>query len=278
MNESASMDQPDLRPFHEANRAHWDEVVPAHEASHFYDLASFKRGESSLRPLERAELGEIAGKTLLHLQCHFGMDTLSLARQGARVTGADYSSVAINRATELSNELGIPARFVLSTFDDLPSALRGTFDIVFTSYGVLAYLSDLGRWAAVISHFLKRGGTFYIAEFHPFLHTLYLGRDATELRVAQRYFHDEQPTGWPPERDYADPDANVAQGTFEWRHSMGDIVNALVGAGLRITFLHEFPFSVNDHFAFMEMDRDGWWRLPDGKEWMPMLFSLKATK
>ena len=271
-------DEAGARQYLEANRAHWDEVVPIHKRSEFYDLAGFRAGDLSLRPLERGELGDVSGKSLLHLQCHFGMDTLSWARLGARVTGVDYSPAAIEQARALSEELGIPARFVLSAIDQLPGTLRGRFDIVFTSYGVLTWLPDLDRWARVIAHFLKRRGVFYIAEFHPFLHALYLERDATDLRVQEPYFHDAEPSSWPPGEDYADRSAILSRETFEWRHTLGDIVNSLIGAGLRVVFLHEFPFSVSDHFSFMEQDPDGWWRLPDGKDRMPMLFSLKATK
>jgi SAM-dependent methyltransferase len=159
-----------------ANRALWDEWTAIHEASSFYDLEGFKAGRSGgsggsggsrLRPYEVAEVGEVGGKSLLHLQCHFGIDTLSWARLGARVTGADFSHRAIELARSIAAELDLDATFVRSDLYDLPSVLDGQFDVVYTSRGVLGWLPDLERWAAVVAHFLRPGGVFYITEIHP---------------------------------------------------------------------------------------------------------------
>nr|MBP9192357.1 class I SAM-dependent methyltransferase [Ignavibacteria bacterium] len=154
--------------YFEANKASWNESVAIHKNSDFYELKEFKEGMNKLHDLEREELGDITGKSVLHLQCHFGMDTLSLERLGAEVTGVDFSEEGIRTAEEIRDELGMKAEFVLSDIYSLPLKLDKKFDIVFTSYGVLLWLPDLDKWAKIISHFLKDDGFFYIAEMHPF--------------------------------------------------------------------------------------------------------------
>jgi SAM-dependent methyltransferase len=267
-----------MDPHVKANRDLWNEWTPIHEKSELYDLAGFRAGQSSLKPLELEEVGDVAGKSLLHLQCHFGKDTLSWARQGARVTGADFSDRAIALARSLSRDLGIEADFVCSDIYELPGVLSGQFDIVFTSYGVLCWLSDLRRWAAVIAHFLKPGGTFYIAEFHPFAQIFYNEPDAVELKVAYPYFHQAEPFVFEAANSYADASVPVASSSHEWSHSMGDILNSLIGAGLRVDFLHEFAYCTYAHFPFMQEGPDGRWRLKGYEESVPLMFSLKATK
>ena len=259
------------------NLDHWNELVSMHAQSKFYDLQSFKAGNSTLKPIEVEELGDVAGKSLLHLQCHFGLDTLSWARRRAQVTGADFSDQAIALAQSLSQELEIKANFVCSNLYDLPDVLSSEFDIVYTSYGVLCWLSDLGRWGKIIAHFLKPGGVFYIAEFHPFAN-VFEDESATDLQVAYSYFGSAEPFQWESDGSYADLSAPVQHRvTYEWFHSLGDILNALISAGLRIEFLHEFPVCAYRSFPFMEQGTDGWWRLKGG-DTIPLMFSLKATK
>jgi SAM-dependent methyltransferase len=259
------------------NLDHWNELVSLHAQSKFYDLQSFKVGNSTLKPIEVEELGDVAGKSLLHLQCHFGLDTLSWARRGAQVTGADFSDQAIALALSLSKELKIKANFVRSDLYDLPNVLSGEFDIVYTSYGVLCWLSDLGRWGKTIAHFLKPGGVFYIVEFHPFANVFDNEDNATDLRVVYPYFSRE-PFRWESDVSYADLSAPLQHRvTYEWFHSLGDILNALISAGLTIEFLHEFPVCAYRSFPFMEQGADGWWRLKGG-DTIPFMFSLKATK
>jgi SAM-dependent methyltransferase len=266
-----------MNDYTRANLDHWNELVSIHAQSKFYDLQSFKAGNSTLKSIEMEELGDVAGKSLLHLQCHFGLDTLSWARQGAQVTGADFSDQAIALAQSLSQELEIKANFVCSNLYDLPDVLSGEFDIVYTSYGVLCWLSDLGRWGKIIAHFLKLGGVFYIVEFHPFTNVFDNEDGTTDLRVAYPYFSAE-PLRWESDGSYADLGAPVQHRvTYEWFHSLGDILNALISAGLRIEFLHEFPACAYRSFPFMEQDADHWWRLKGG-DTIPLMFSLKATK
>ena len=261
----------------ETNRAWWNERVPHHADSSFYDLQGLKDGKITLMPLERREVGDVEGRSLLHLQCHFGLDTLSWARLGARVTGVDFSEEGIERARSLSAELGMEATFVHADIYELPDLLSGTFDIVFTSYGVLTWLPDLTCWAYVIAHFLRPGGIFYMAEIHPFASVFYDEPDARDLQVHYPYFHDAEPLPFECEGSYASAAKCTHNVTYEWTHSLGDILNALIGAGLEIDFLHEFPHACYQMFPFLVQDQEGWWQLPDTYGSIPLTFSLKAT-
>jgi len=266
-----------MNDFLNINQVWWNERVSLHADSRFYDVQSFKDGRITLMPLERQELGNVDGQSLLHLQCHFGLDTLSWARLGARVTGVDFSEEAITLARSLSREVSVSATFIHSDIYSLPTRLSNQFDIVYTSYGVLTWLPDLIGWAEVIAHFLRPGGTFYIAEIHPFAHVFYDEPDAEALEVHYPYFHDVEPMRFEMEGSYAAPEAQTAHKvTYEWSHSLGDIVNALISAGLRIEFLHEFPYASYQMFPFLMQDETGWWRLPDLDSSIPMTFSLKA--
>ena len=260
----------------EANRALWDEWTAIHEGSEFYDLESFRKGGLRLYGFELEEVGDVRGKDLLHLQCHFGMDTLSWARLGARVTGVDFSGAAVELARRLAEELELEARFLQANVLDLPSLLRGKFDVVYTSRGVLGWLPDVPRWAGVVSHFLRPGGLFYIHEIHPFAYVFDVEEDATVPRVKYPYFVPSEPLSF-ESSDYAVPDAEVKQPVaYDWSHSMGEIINALVDNGLRIDFLHEWPF-LNWELPFLEKRDDGLWWYPGPGE-LPLSFSLRATK
>src|SRR5437588_12459313 len=173
------------------NQQRWNEMVGFHEKSAFYDVTSFKAGRNTVAPLEREELGNVAGKSLLHLQCHFGMDTMSWARLGAKVTGVDYSERAIELAQSLAKELAIDAHFVRSNIYDLPNdtLIPDTFDVVYTALGVLGWLPDLEHWGKVIAHYLKPGGTFDILEGHPFMVTL--DENSSHLKVAYAELSDQ---------------------------------------------------------------------------------------
>jgi SAM-dependent methyltransferase len=267
-----------MNEFERSNRANWNRLAPIHAQSGYYDVQAFKAGKSTLLPLEREEVGEVAGERLLHLQCHFGLDTLSWARLGALVTGVDYSEEAVALARSLSAETGLPARFVLSPVADLPQVLSGEFDVVYTSYGVLCWLPDLRRWAQVIAHFLRPGGRFYMVEGHPFANVFYNEPDATELRVAYPYFHRPAPEAYPCDGSYASDEAILHWTSYEWSHSLSDVVTALLSAGLRLEFLREFPFGGYRHLPFMVQGADGWWRLPEHQESVPLMFSLQARK
>ncbi len=261
-----------------SNLEMWNDWAPLHAQSDFYDVEGFKNGRSSmLYPIEHEEMGDVSGKSLLHLQCHFGMDTLSWARLGAKVTGVDFSDKAIELAHSLSEELGIEADFVCSDIYDLPENLKGEFDIVYTSGGVLCWLPDLNRWAKIISHFLKPGGFFYILEGHPFSMVFHdESPDAAELRVNRSYFHTVEPEMYETAGSYAGAQTDRPHTGREWTHSMGDILNSLISSGLRIEFLHEFPVIFFKCYPFMERDDNGLWRIRGDK--VPLIFTLKATK
>jgi SAM-dependent methyltransferase len=265
-----------MKEYINRNKELWNELTPIHANSEFYRLNEFKAGENKLRSIEREEVGNVNGKSLLHLQCHFGMDTLSWSRLGAKVTGVDISDEAIELARSLSKELNIDADFILSDIYDLPDVLKGEFDIVFMSYGVLSWLPDFSRVAKIAVHYLKKGGFFYMVEGHPFLNVFDDSRDATELKVVRSYFHSPEPTRWEPEGDYAQPDMVVEHESYEWTHSLSDIVNALIGAGLRIDFLHEFPTCAWSPYPFTKQDGIDTFRLEG--DIIPLTFSIKATK
>jgi SAM-dependent methyltransferase len=257
------------------NRRLWDELTPIHVRSAYYDAEGFRSGRSSLRPVEIEELGDVAGKRLLHLQCHFGLDTLSWARRGAAVTGVDFSRESISVARRLAAELGLDARFVCSDVCELRRVLDERFEVVFTSYGVLVWLPDLGPWAEAIAERLEPGGIFYVVEEHPLAATL--AEEDGRVVVADSYF-DVGAIESDEEGSYADRDAAVASGrSYEWQHPLSDVVCALVGAGLRIEFLHEHPFASWPRLPSMERGEDRYWRLP-GRADIPLLFSLLARK
>ncbi|HEY7874934.1 MAG TPA: class I SAM-dependent methyltransferase [Actinomycetota bacterium] len=262
--------------FLEVNRARWDELVEIHAASDHYDVAGFKAGGVTLRDYEIEDVGDVTGKSLLHLQCHFGLDTLSWARLGARVTGVDFSEKAIELARGLAAEAEIDAEFVCSDVDSLPDHLEGTFDVVYTSRGVVNWLPDIERWAQVVAHFLASGGIFYITEGHP---VLQMFDHAPELRLRFPYFHRDTPDALVVPGTYADPAAEVKnQLELGWSHGMGEIVTALARAGLCIELLREDPMGEWDR-PFLEPSRDGrTWRYPVDKGEMPLWFSLKASK
>jgi SAM-dependent methyltransferase len=266
--------------YKKANLALWNEWAEIHARSEFYDVEGMRAGKISLKSFEMEELGDVAGKSLLHLQCHFGLDTMSWARLGAKATGVDFSDRAIELAHGLNEELGLDAEFVCADVYELPAVLKGHFDILYTSSGVLAWLPDLRAWAEVIAHFLKPGGVFYMAEFHPTAYMFDDSEDATELRIAYPYFGSREPLMLEVKGSYADREAQVEQKvTYEWAHGLGEIITALTTAGLRLEFLHEFPFSVYPMFpSLMELSEDGLWRLKDEELSVPLMFSVKARK
>ena len=263
----------------QANRDLWDARTPIHVKSDFYDVDGFRAGRTSLRPLEIAEVGDVSGKRLLHLQCHFGLDTLSWARLGARVTGLDFSSAAVAEATRLASELGVDARFVESDVYEAATALgRETFDVVFTSYGVLAWLPDIRRWAEVAASLVAPGGFLYLAEIHPASQVLDDEPGVEELRIGYPYWTDGGPLRFEESGTYADHDAEIKLPEYVWLHGLGDIVTALIDAGLTLDFLHEHDRTVFQQLPFLELGDDGWWRLPTTMPPLPLLFSLRASK
>lgn len=264
--------------YKKANRALWDEWTKINASSKLYRMDEFQKGINKLNPLEVEEVGDVRGRSLLHLQCHFGMDSLSWAKLGARVTGVDFSPQAIELARDLSARQQIPAEFICCDIYDLPDYLAGEFDVVFTSYGVLTWLPDINRWAEIVAQYIKPGGFFYIAEFHPFAMTLDDNSTDQQWRIGYDYF-DKDVMIFDVKGSYADPTAETSQPfSYEWQHTMGDIITALIRAGLRIQFLHEYDHCVYEMFPFLIEGPDGYWHIPEGMKKMPLIFSIKAIK
>ena len=269
-----------------ANKLSWNKRTAVHKDSAFYDLGSFKKGKTSLNKIELDELGDVKGKSLLHLQCHFGMDTMSWEREGAIVTGVDLSDEAIKLANEIRDELKLNAKFICANIFGLKenkevlscysSPTGGGWvgaDIVFTSYGTIGWLPDLDKWAEIVAHFLKPGGTFYIADFHPVLWMM----DENFEQVRYDYFNSkvitEEISG-----TYSDRDAPIKSVEHSWNHSISEIINALVKHNLLILQLNEFPYSPYNCFNNLQKVADDMWRIKGMDEKMPMMYSIKATK
>ena len=213
------------------NRAMWDAAVPLHLASPVYDLPAFRAGGSSLRRHEIADLGDVAGKSLVHLQCHFGMDTLSWARRGARVTGLDFSAPAIAAATALAKETGLSARFVTADVYDAAQALGGErFDIVYTGVGALCWLPDMTRWARVAADLMAPGGRLYLYEFHPLK---FMFGETPTPEILDPYFTPAE--GFPLGGVAYASGAAAPAPTLQWNHPLGEVVTSLSEAGLRVT-------------------------------------------
>ena len=265
----------------ETIRRNWNERTPIHAASKFYDVAGFKSGRITLTDIEMDEIGSVAGKSLLHLQCHFGMDTMSWARLGASVTGVDISDAAIELALEFNQELGLDARFVRANVYDLPAILDETFDIVYTALGALCWLPDLNAWANVVAQHLKQGGMLYILDGHPTSHTFESVRSPKgdhRLKPIHPYFSDSGGTFYGGGGYTYTGSETLESPSYEWQHSMSDIVNAILGAGLKLEWLNEFAVSGYRAFPQMSHHDDGWWRLDDAHGTIPFLYSIKATK
>ncbi len=262
--------------YYEANKRRWNELVAIHANSEEYDLKGFLDGKTSLHPVELDALGNVNGKRLLHLQCHFGLDTISWARLGAKATGVDFSETAIELARELSQRVGIDANFVCSNIYDLPDVHQGEYDIVFTSFGVLCWLADIKGWARIVAHYLKPGGTFLIVEGHPIFSILDT-EHPSELKIKYPYWHSEEPLSWEENGSYVDSDVKLEnkQG-YEWNHTISDILNALIQAGLVIKEVQEYPHLPWKPCPLAHKNEDGEWRI-DGDP-LPLGWSIKAIK
>ncbi|MFW5713095.1 MAG: class I SAM-dependent methyltransferase [Brevefilum sp.] len=258
----------------DGNRALWDELTPVHLRS--YCVERFLTGERWLPEKILEEVGPVQGLSLLHLQCHFGLDTLAWAREGARATGVDFSPIAIDAALELSDRAEIPARFICTDIYNLPQVLDETFDIVFTSIGVLCWLKDLNRWAQIIARFLKPGGMFYIMDGHPFLYTF---DDEGRWQFQIPYFHNEDPYIWDEGGpDYMDPSYISHTPSYEWQWTVSDIINAILGAGLRLEFFNEFGALSDPVYPDMTRREDGLYTFGNMPVPLPILFSLRARR
>lgn len=262
----------------ELNRAFWDERVDHHRGSAFYDTAGVIAGTyDPLRPFEPEELGGVAGRDLVHLQCHFGLDTIAWARRGARVTGLDFSPAAITAAREVAADAAVDATFVEADVHDAARVLGAECcDIVYTGFGALIWLPDIDRWASTVAALLRRRGVLYLAEFHPFAHVF-----ADDDRSLARGYFDREPQRWDEDGTYADVDGDVSfehNVTFEWQHTVGDILNAVIGAGLVVESFHEHDYTLFPRWPDLVAGPGGRYDLPPGVPSIPLLFSLRARR
>lgn len=261
-----------MEQYFENNRQLWNRRTALHQHTDFYDLSGFKEGKNTLKSVEMEALGQVKGKSLLHLQCHFGLDTMSWERLGARATGVDFSEDSIKLAREIRDELGMSSEFICANIYHLPQLLKQTFDIVFTSYGVICWLPDIQKWAQLVAAYLKPGGIFYMVEFHPVLMMF----DEVSGEIKYSYFHEKEPHMQQVEYTYANPEKSLDHREYSWNHSLSDVVNALCDQGLVIQELNEYPFSSYDCFANLEVDAQGYYWEKHRRGKMPLMFSIKA--
>jgi SAM-dependent methyltransferase len=268
--------------FAAVNRANWDERVGIHkaDATGAYRMAALRAGDNTLHPIEDRELGEVRGKRLLHLQCHFGRDTLALARRGAEVTGLDFSPEAIRSARALAAELRIGAEFVEGRVEEARERVRGLFDIVYVTWGAINWLADLPSWGRTVGSLLDSKGVLYLADGHPFLYML----DERDPGLRPRYdyrSYPDTPIASDEETTYTgDPTPLANRRNYSWNHSLSDVVMAVLGAGLRLEFLHEHEEIPWAFAPMMEKtpESNGMYRLPTGFPRLPLSFSLRARK
>ncbi|MEN4762047.1 class I SAM-dependent methyltransferase [Chryseobacterium sp. C39-AII1] len=257
----------------EINKNSWNAKVEPHLKSDFYFVDEFLKGRTSLNSIELELLGDIKGKTVLHLQCHFGQDSISLSRMGAKVTGIDLSDKAIETAKDLAQKTGENVEFMCTDLYNLPNALDQKFDIVFTSYGTIGWLPDLEKWAKIINHFLKPNGKFIMAEFHP---VVWMFDDDFE-GVKYNYFN-EKPITETYEGTYADQNADIVQDYVMWNHSLADVIDNLLQNDIQIENFKEFDWSPYPCFKHVNEFEKGKWRIPQFGNKIPLIFAIKAQK
>ncbi|MEP2937323.1 MAG: class I SAM-dependent methyltransferase [Gilvibacter sp.] len=255
------------------NKDSWNKRTAHHFDSDFYGVKDFIEGGTSLMSIELGLLGDLTGKKVLHLQCHFGQDTISLERMGATVTGVDLSDAAIEKARELAFKTKSDARFICCDIYDLPEHLNEQFDLVFTSYGTIGWLPDINRWATIVSQFTKPNGNFVMAEFHPVVWMF----DDDFTHVKYNYFNDG-PIVESLEGTYAQKDADLTADYVTWNHSMSSVLQALIDQGLTINVLQEFDYSPYDCFSHTVAFEPKKFRIKNMEDKLPMVYAFKATK
>ena len=255
------------------NKNSWNGKVETHLKSDFYFVEEFIAGRTSLNTIELDILGDIKDKKILHLQCHFGQDSISLSRLGAKVTGIDLSDKAIEAAKDLAKKCGTDTEFLVSDVYDLPNVLDEKFDIVYTSYGTIGWLPDLEKWSKVVSHFLKPGGKLIFVEFHPFV-WMY---DDDFTHVKYNYFN-EKPIIEYEEGTYADQSAEIAQDYVMWNHPTSEVLNSLIQNNLEINSFDEFNYSPYPCFQHVEKIEEGKYNISVFGNKIPYVFAITATK
>ena len=255
------------------NKETWNNKVDIHVDSDFYGMDEFLKGKNSVPEIDLELLGDINGKSILHLQCHFGQDTLSLARLGAKCTGVDLSDKAIEKAQLLNDELGLDVKFICADVYDSPKHLDEKFDIVYTSYGTIGWLPDLDKWAKVISHFLKPNGKLVFVEFHPVVWMF--DDDFTKI---QYHYHNEKPIVEEYSGTYADKEADIKTDYIGWNHSLSEVFQSLMNNGLQIEHFEEYDYSNYSCFNETVEYEPNKFRIKHLENKIPMMYSLVVRK
>lgn len=255
------------------NKATWNQKVKVHANSDMYNMEAFKKGKSSLMPYEIDGLGNVSGKSLLHLQCHFGQDTLSLSRLGAQCTGVDISDEGIKLAKSLNETLQLNADFICCNVLETSNFIKETFDIVFTSYGVIGWLPDLKPWGRMIAERLKKGGAFFMAEFHPIV---WMFDYLHEKPIMSYGYMQDEVIYEEYEGTYANQESKIISKEYGWNHGLSEVINALTEAGLHIDYLNEFDESPYDVLPNLIKTKSGMFVTKD--KLYPLIFTIKARK
>lgn len=270
----------DKQIWFDANRRSWDERVSIHrrDETKFYEVEKVLAGKDKLNAIEASEIGDVRGLRIAHLQCHFGLDSICLARRGASVTGLDFSPAAVAEAHALAKQLGADAQFVEGNVYDARKLLTGDFDMVYVTWGAINWLPDIAQWAKVVASLLRQGGRLYLAESHPTI----LAFDWIDGRIGPR-FDWRTPLDTPIAEETANTytgaaDVLVHRKVYEWQHPLSDIINGLIKAGMAINWLNEHPALTWPLFPNMTLSDDGLYRLPADHVQLPLAFSLEARK
>ena len=269
-----------LEAYLKANRENWNDRVAAHLTDReYYDVEGFLAGRCTLEDIETELLGDVRGKTLLHLMCHFGLDTLSWARRGAEVTGLDLSSKAIEVARDLATKTGLNARFVESDVNEAAAVIEEKFDIVTSCYGILAWLKDIDLYMKQVAACLKTGGTFVLVDLHPILTTLEPDEKSGKFYIDCPYFSQAGPVRVESPHSYAGRDTKLEHAvSYQWNHGMGEIIGGCLKNDIAIDSVDEHPYLNSNHFPG-HLRREGRRWVPKNAEMeIPMLFSIKGTK
>jgi SAM-dependent methyltransferase len=272
-----------MEDYREVNRRWWDEAAPVHAASSDYGLARFAEDPSHLSGVVRFDLprlGDVRGLAGVHLQCHIGTDTVSLARLGAEMVGLDFSEPALESARRLAAEAGVEATFVAGDVYEAPELLgKDRFDLVFTGIGALCWLPDIRRWAEVVADLLRPGGRLFLREGHPVLWSLDDERPDDLLVLEHPYFEHEEPFVWDEGGTYVETDhVFTSTVTHEWHHGLGEIVTAVLDAGLELTMLEEHDSVPWEALPGKMVEVDGEWRVSDRPRRLPHTYTLQARR
>jgi 2-polyprenyl-3-methyl-5-hydroxy-6-metoxy-1,4-benzoquinol methylase len=255
------------------NQKLWDDKTKVHLNSKFYDVEGFKQGQSSLNPIELTLIGDVSNLSILHLQCHFGLDSMSLSKMGADVTGVDLSNEAIKEANKLKNELGLDTKFIQSDVYALIGTLNEKFDLVFTSYGVLGWLPDMQKWAEVVSHFLKPKGKLILVEFHPVVWMF-----SYDFKNIEYAYSSDGPIVEITEGSYTDQNAKIANKSISWNHGLAKVFDALLSKNLKIENFQEYNYSPYDCFNNTIEVNSKQYQIKGLENKIPMLYSIVARQ